>query len=170
MDTLDLPHAGVEAVREIGAAQGFAVDATEQPAAFTPDGLARYATLVFLSTSGEILDPSGKAALEAYVRGGGGFVGVHGAAATEYGWPFYGRLVGAWFDKHPPVQRATVRVEDRDHPATRHLDTAWVRTDEWYNFRTNPRPDVRVLATVDESSCSGGTMGADLFATGRLGA
>jgi len=152
---------GVAALRELGAAHGFAVDATEETDAFTPAGLAPYGALVLLSTSGEILDPAGKAALESYVRGGGGFVGIHGAAATEYDWPFYGRLVGAWFDKHPQVQRATVRVEDRAHPATAHLDPVWVRTDEWYNFRTNPRPHVRVLATVDESSYTGGTMGAD---------
>ncbi|OLB65585.1 MAG: hypothetical protein AUI10_06155 [Actinobacteria bacterium 13_2_20CM_2_72_6] len=152
---------GIAAVRELGAAHGFAVDATEETSPFTPAGLARYDALVFLSTSGEILDPDGKAALESYVRGGGGFVGIHGAAATEYEWPFYGRLVGAWFDKHPQVQPATVRVEDRDHPATAHLDPDWVRVDEWYNFRTNPRPHVRVLATVDESSYTGGTMGAD---------
>jgi type 1 glutamine amidotransferase len=153
--------AGIDAVRQLGVAHGFAVDATEETDAFTPAGLAPYAALVFVSTSGDVLDPGGKAALESYVRGGGGFVGVHGAAATEYDWPFYGRLVGAWFDKHPQVQRATVRVEDRAHPSTAHLDPVWVRTDEWYNFRTNPRPHVRVLLTVDESSYAGGTMGDD---------
>ncbi len=65
--------------------------------------------MVFLSTSGDVLDPSGRAALEAYVRGGGGFVGVHSAADTEYGWPFYGELVGARFAGHPAVQPVTVR-------------------------------------------------------------
>jgi type 1 glutamine amidotransferase len=149
---------GIGAIRELGAAHGFAVDATEDPAEFAPHG---YDAVVFLSTSGEILDSAGKAALESYVRGGGGFVGIHGAAATEYEWPFYERLVGAWFDKHPQVQQATVRVVDRDHPATAHLEPAWVRVDEWYNFRANPRSRVRVLATVDESTYTGGTMGAD---------
>jgi type 1 glutamine amidotransferase len=151
--------AGVACVRELGAAHGFAVDATEEPADF--HGLDRYAAVVFLSTSGDILDAAGKAALEAYVRAGGGFVSVHGAAATEYDWPFYETLVGAWFARHPAVQRATVHVEDRDHPATAHLEPAWTRTDEWYDFRTNPRARVRVLCTVDESSYEGGAMGAD---------
>ena len=153
--------AGVRCVRDLGVAHGFAVDATEDPDAFTPVALAGYAAVLFLSTTGDVLDPHGRAALESYVRGGGGFVGVHSAAATEYGWPCYERLVGAWFDRHPPVQRATIRVADPDHPATAHLDAAWERTDEWYDFRTNPRPHVRVLCTVDESTYAGGAMGAD---------
>ena len=128
---------------------------------FTPDGLAPYAAVVFLSTSGEILDGAGKAALEGFVRAGGGFVGVHGASTTEYGWPFYEQLVGAWFDRHPAVQPATLQVIDRAHPATEHLDPTWTWTDEWYDFRTDPTPGVRVLLTVDESTYTGGGMGAN---------
>ncbi|MGC9669419.1 ThuA domain-containing protein [Planosporangium sp. 12N6] len=149
--------AGVAAVRELAA--GVRVDATEDEDVFTPAGLARYDAVVFLSTSGEVLDEAGRAAFEGYIRGGGNFVGVHAASTTGYDWPFYGRLVGAWFNQHPKVQRATVRVVDRDHPATVDLAPEWVLTDEWYNFRTDPTGSVRVLATVDESSYSGGTMG-----------
>jgi type 1 glutamine amidotransferase len=152
--------AGIAAVRELGAGLGCAVDATEDPVVFTPDGLAPYAAVVFLSTSGVILDDAAKAAFEGFVRGGGGFVGVHGASTTEYGWPFYEQLVGAWFARHPHVQQATVRVIDRAHPATGHLDPAWTWTDEWYDFRTDPTPGVRVLLTVDESTYTGGGMGA----------
>jgi type 1 glutamine amidotransferase len=167
--TLDYRHAsipaGVAAVRELaaGLADGVRldVDATEEPDLFTPAGLARYAAVIFLSTSGDVLDDAGKAAFEAYIRGGGGFMGVHAATTTGYGWPFYGELVGARFDQHPEVQQATVRIEDPYHPSTAGLDPTWVRTDEWYNFRTNPRGRVRVLATVAESSYSGGTMGDD---------
>jgi uncharacterized protein len=149
---------GIATIRELGAAGGFAVTATEDPAAFTPDGLAGYRTVVFLSTSGEVLDPSGRAALEAYVRGGGGFVGVHSAADTEYGWPFYGELVGARFAGHPAVQPVTVRF--RPGALTAGLPPTWRVTDEPYNFRHRPE-GVRVLATLDESTYSGGTMGAD---------
>jgi type 1 glutamine amidotransferase len=78
-----------------------------------------------------------------------------------YDWPWYGDLVGAWFRRHPSVQRATVRITDRNHPSTRSLPAAWTRTDEWYDFRDNPRGRVRVLAVVDESSYQGGGMGAD---------
>jgi type 1 glutamine amidotransferase len=77
----------------------------------------------------------------------------------EYGWPWYGGLVGAWFADHPPLQPGTVRVENPAEPSTAHLPAAWTRSDEWYNLRRNPRPDVTVLLTADESSYTGGTMG-----------
>ncbi|MFV2011439.1 MULTISPECIES: ThuA domain-containing protein [unclassified Micromonospora] len=150
--------AGVEAVRELGAEHGFAVDATEEPTAFTPDNLSRYATVVFLNTTGEVLDDAGRAAFEDYINGGGGFVGVHAAADTEHNWPFYGDLVGAYFAQHPPVQPATVEVVDRTHPATAHLPARWERTDEWYDYRTRPT-DARILAELDGTSYTGGQMG-----------
>ena len=152
--------AGVQALQELGAEYGFGVTATEDAAAFTEEHLSGYAAVVFLNTTGDVLDAVQRGAFEAYIRGGGGFVGVHSAADTEYDWPFYGELVGAWFAAHPAVQQATVRVEDRDHPATAHLQPTWVRVDEWYDYRTNPRSTARVLATLDESSYEGATMGA----------
>jgi type 1 glutamine amidotransferase len=153
--------AGIQAIRELGAEHGFEVDATEDPAAFTGADLARYAVVVFLSTTGDVLTDGGRAAFESYIRAGGGYVGVHSAASTEYGWPFYGELLGAWFDAHPRVQQATFVVEDGSHPATAGLPQRWVRIDELYNYRTNPRARVRVLMALDESSYTGGTMGAD---------
>lgn len=150
--------AGIAALCELGAAGGFAVTVTEEPAAFTPGRLAGYRAVVFLSTSGDVLDAAGRAALAAYVRSGGGYVGVHSAADTECGWAFYGELVGARFADHPPVQRVTVRF--RPGPLTTGLPATWQITDEAYNFRA--RPDgVQVVATLDESTYSGGTMGAD---------
>ncbi|NEC49694.1 DUF1080 domain-containing protein [Actinospica acidiphila] len=152
---------GVTALRELGAAHDFTVTATEDPAAFTTDNLARYRAVVFLSTTGDVLGPAQEAALEQYMGAGGGYVGVHAAADTEYDWPFYAGLAGALFQSHPAIQPATVRVEDRAHDATAHLGAAWQRTDEWYNYRTNPRTTAHVLAALDESSYSGGTMSGD---------
>jgi type 1 glutamine amidotransferase len=152
--------AGAQALRELGAANGFTVAATGDSTAFTAGNLRQYAAVVFLNTTGDVLDAAQQAAFEAYIRGGGGYVGVHAAADTEYRWPFYAELVGAYFARHPAVQRADVRVVDRDHPATAHLPATWTRTDEWYDFRAAPR-GARVLATLDESSYSGGGMGAD---------
>jgi uncharacterized protein len=149
--------AAIAAVRTLGA---FEVDATEDPAALEAS-LDGYAAVVFLSTSGEVLTPAGRERLAAYVEAGGGFVGVHAAACTEYEWPYYGELLGARFARHPAYQPGKVTVEDRDHPATRHLPAVWDFTDEWYDFRTNPRGTVRVLARADESSYEGGGMGAD---------
>ncbi len=151
LDTLD----------ELGAANGFTVDRTEDPADFTDANLANYDAVAFVSTTGNVLDPPQEAAFEQYIRGGGGFVGIHAATDTEYEWAWYGDLVGAYFDRHPAVQEATIDVEDREHPSTAHLDETWVRTDEWYDFRTNPRGDVNVLLSLDESTYEGGGMGDD---------
>ena len=153
--------AGVAAIRDLGQRHGFGVAATEDPAAFTAAGLAAYRVVVFLNTNGPVLDAAGQAALEGFVRSGGGFVGVHSAAATEYDWPFYAGLVGAHFDRHPDVQPAVVRLSDGAHPATAHLPPSWSCIDEWYDYRTNPRTVARVLLTVDEQSYTGGGMGPD---------
>ena len=152
---------GITALTELGQSHGARVTATEDSTVFRPDRLADVDVVVFLNTTGDVLGPAGQDALRTFVEAGGGFVGVHAASDTEYDWPWYGRLVGAYFDGHPAVQEATVRVETAPHPSTRMLPTEWVRRDEWYNFRTNPRDSVQVLLTLDESTYEGGTMGAD---------
>ncbi|MBO0870056.1 MAG: ThuA domain-containing protein [Micromonosporaceae bacterium] len=144
--------AGIRAVRQLGRDNGFVVDATEDPAVFNLAGLDRYRVVMFLNTTGDVLDDAQQTAFEAYIRGGHGFVGVHSAADTEYGWPFYGGLVGAYFAGHPAVQRATVHLAGGRTVS---------RVDEWYNFRTRPPADAQVVSTVDESTYTGGTMGAD---------
>lgn len=149
--------AGIAAFRELGERHGFTVSSTEDPEGIT--GLDRYAAVVFLSTSGDVLTPDGRDALRTYVETGGGFLGIHSAACTEYGWPFYGDLVGARFAEHPDIQPAVVRVEDRTHPATAHLPEEWRHTDEWYDFDSVPRPGTTVLASVDEGTYTGGHMG-----------
>jgi type 1 glutamine amidotransferase len=151
--------AGLAAIRELGVANGFVVDATEDPAAFGPDSLTRYRAVIFLSTTGDVLNDAQQIDFERYVRSGGGFVGVHAAADTEYNWPWYGELIGAWFLSHPAIQDANVNVVDRNHPSTGALPPTWRRRDEWYNFRRDPSAQVRVLLRVDESSYVGGTMG-----------
>src|SRR5487761_1091321 len=127
--------AGVTAMERLG----FDIDHSEVELA----ALDRYAVVVFLSTSGNVLDEAGKDALAGYLASGGAWLGIHGAATTEYDWPWFGGLAGAWFDQHPEVQAGTMTVEDRDHPATRHLGATWTWHDEWYSFRTDPTPEVR---------------------------
>ncbi len=166
--------AAVAAVRAIGRSRGFSVTVTTRPGAFTDASLRRFRAVVFLLTSGDVLDPSQEAALQRYVEGGGGFVGVHSAANTETHWPFFGRLLGARFRGHPAVQVATVVVTDGAHPATRGLPHRQRRTDEWYAFRANPRPHVHVLLRVDEHTYRPGAfaMGRDhpIAWTQRIGA
>ncbi|HEV3464442.1 MAG TPA: ThuA domain-containing protein [Actinomycetota bacterium] len=151
---------GVAAIRRLGRSHGFAVDDSADPVRIG-QGLDGYQAVVFLSTTGELLNPDQQAALRRHLQGGGGWVGVHAAADAEYDWPWYGGLVGAWFRHHPPVQRATVRPAPGAAALAGKLPTRWQRTDEWYDFATNPRGRVRVLATVDESTYTGGRMGTD---------
>ena len=151
----------VAAVRRLGRERGFEVDATEDASRFTDATLARYRAVVFLMTTGDVLTDEQQTAFEKYIRGGGGYAGVHSASDTEYEWPWYGELVGAYFKQHPKPQAADIIVEDRAHPATRSLPARWHRTDEWYSFRANPRSRVHVLARLDESTYKGGTMGRD---------
>ncbi|WP_184808140.1 ThuA domain-containing protein [Actinophytocola algeriensis] len=155
--------AGIAAIQTLGEQNGFAVEATEDAAAFTAGNLSRFAAVVFLSTTGDVLNAEQQTAFENYVDGGGGYAGVHAAADTEYDWPWYGSLVGAYFQSHPQIQEATIDVTARDHPSTAPLPYQWTRTDEWYNYRSNPRANVKVLATLDESSYDpgGGAMGDD---------
>ena len=112
---------GIAAIQALVAEQGFAMDDTEDAGRFTDATLARYKVVVFLSTTGDILDPAQRAALERYIRSGGGFVGIHSASDTEYQWPWYGRLVGTLFVSHPQIQSGTIRIEDADHPSTKGL-------------------------------------------------
>lgn len=149
---------GITAIQELGTAHGFTVDASEDAALFTDDGLSPYTVIIFLNTTGDILDETQQGAMERFIQNGGGFVGIHSATDTEYDWAWYGQLVGSYFDGHPAIQEAQVNVVDNDHLATQGLPSPWTRTDEWYNFAPFPS-SVNVLLTVDETSYSGGTMG-----------
>ncbi|GAA1039557.1 lectin [Virgisporangium ochraceum] len=152
---------GTQMIRDLGAANSFTVTATEDANQFNATNLAQFEAVVFLNTTGDVLNSTQQTAFENYIRAGGGYVGVHSASDTEYDWPFYGELVGAYFSSHPAIQAATVRTENRAHAATAGLGPTQTRTDEWYNFRTNPRSSARILQTLDESSYSGGSMGGD---------
>jgi glucose/arabinose dehydrogenase/PKD repeat protein len=155
--------AGITAIQQLGATNGFTVEATEDANAFTDANLARFQVVIWLSTTGDVLNPTQQATFERYIRSGRGFAGIHAAADTEYDWPWYGSLVGTYFASHPANQQATVKVEDPAHPSTATLPARWSRLDEWYNFRTNPRGAVHVLASLDETSYApgAGAMGAD---------
>ena len=165
-ETRDFRHSSTEtalvALEELAASAGMQTDrAPDSSGLFTGSNLANYDAVVWVLTSGDVLDEDEQAAFERYIREGGGYAGIHAASFTEFEWPWYGRLVGAYFDSHPVIQIATQDVEDTSHVSTAHLGTRWTRTDEWYNYRTNPRSMVNVLLTLDESSYNGGNMGDD---------
>lgn len=164
--TMGFTHAsipdGVTAIEKLGQENNFLVDTTSDASLFTEDTLKKYSAVVFLSTTGDVLDAAQQADFERYIQAGGGYVGVHAAADCEYHWPWYGQLVGAYFKDHPagtPEAKLTV-LKDKNFPELSSLPDPWVRKDEWYNFRALPK-DVHVLMKIDESSYQGGNMGAD---------
>ena len=152
---------GIDAITQLGQEYGFIVEATENAALFNLENLQKFEVIIFLSTTGDVLSIEQQNAFEQYIHNGGGFVGIHAASDTEYDWPWYGKLVGAYFDSHPEIQTATIQVTDQNHISTKHLSKFWERTDEWYNYNKNPRGQVHVLATLDESSYSGVNMDND---------
>jgi type 1 glutamine amidotransferase len=150
--------AGIATLRQICRENGMVMDTTEDASAFTEENLRRYAAVVFLNTTGDVLNPAQETDFERYIQAGGGYVGIHAATDTEYGWSWYGGLAGAYFSSHPAIQEARVQVCDHRHHATKHLpDSLWIRSDEWYNFK-NVNPNLNILLKLDESSYEGGTM------------
>jgi cytochrome c len=158
--------AGVDAIKKLGAVHAFEVVASDDPAQFDDARLAGFQVVVFNNTNstpekGALLNADQRAAFQRYIRRGGGFAGIHSASGTERDWEWYGQLMGAFFKSHPKIQTLEIKVEDRDHPSTRHLPASWTRTEEPYDFVVNPRARVRVLATFNPGSYEGHTMGPD---------
>ncbi|HEX8532076.1 MAG TPA: ThuA domain-containing protein, partial [Cytophagales bacterium] len=142
---------GIAAIQKLGQEHNFTVDTTENAGRFTEDNLKQYAAVVFLSTTGDVLNPVQQADFERYIQAGGGYVGIHAATDTEYGWPWYNKLSGAYFASHPGnpnVQQGTAHVINRKHPSTKGLPKKWTRTDEFYDFKSF-NPDVKVLIKID---------------------
>jgi type 1 glutamine amidotransferase len=151
---------GMETIMKICSSEGIQVDTTRNADVFTVESLKKYNAIVFLNTSGDVLNDNQQEAFKTYIHAGGGYLGVHAASDTEYDWPWYNKLAGAWFLSHPAQQVATIKVTDKKNPATAMLPDEWTRTDEWYNFK-NITPDIKVLAWLDESSYKGGANGAE---------
>jgi type 1 glutamine amidotransferase len=150
---------GVRAIQLLGRENNVSVDTTSDAGLFSFRNLKQYDAVVFLSTTGDVLNDRQQEAFKRYISRGGGFVGVHAAADTEYDWPWYNQLVGAYFLSHPQQQEARLIVRDTSHPASRHLPAIWPKWDEWYNYKSI-QPNIRVLIVLDESSYNGGTNGS----------
>jgi cytochrome c len=149
---------GIQAISKLATENNIKVDTTTDAALFTEDNLAQYSVVIFLSTTGDVLNHYQQADFERYIQAGGGFVGIHAAADTEYDWPWYNELVGAYFQSHPHQQNANIQVLNRSHPATKHLPEVWNHFDEWYNYRSIV-DGLNVLMNLDESSYEGGENG-----------
>jgi type 1 glutamine amidotransferase len=150
---------GIEAIKKLGADNGFDVDTTTDSTQFRKKILKNYAALLFLSPTGKVLGTEEEKALQDYIHHGGGFIGVHAATDCEYNWQWYGDLVGGYFKSHPPKQqKARFNIIDKNNPATIGLPDPWDHLDELYNFKYL-NPGIHVLIKVDETSYTGGANG-----------
>lgn len=153
--------AGLNALGQLAQQHQFTLEATEDAAQFNDEHLRQFNAIVFLNTTGDVLEDSQQLAMERYIQAGGGFVGIHAATDTEWegDWFWYRNLVGAVFKNHPNdpgnVQNAIVQVVDKNHPSTSNLPENFSLADEWYNFR-DIYEFIHVLTKVDESSYKGG--------------
>lgn len=146
--------AGIKMLYDEAPKQNWILTATEEPSILTEDVMKNFEVVVFLNPTGDALNDAQQKIFEKFFTGKKGFVGIHSAADCEYGWPFYAVLIGAYFKTHPPVQQATINFDPGNHPAMKPFAgmKSFTATDEWYAFKTNPRSEVNVLATLDENS------------------
>ena len=152
---------GVETLKILGKENSFSITQTEDSLQFNDTNLKKYDLVLFLSTTMDVLGADQEQAFKNYINNGGNYMGIHAASDTEYDWPWYGKLVGAYFTSHPNdpnVREAKMNVVNRQHLSTSHLNDTWERNDEWYNYK-NINPDMEVLIYLDETSYEGGTNG-----------
>jgi len=152
---------GQATLKAIAAKNNWQAELTEDSTAFNTENLSKFAAVIFLSTTGDVLGAQEETAFEKYITEGGAFFGIHAAADTEYDWAFYNQLVGAYFESHPNdpnVREATVLCKDKIHSCTKHLPEKWVRSDEWYNYKSL-QSNLKILLELDETTYEGGTNG-----------
>lgn len=149
----DVIPTSIKALKKMGDHQGWHIQATEDSTMIARNILDTTDVVVFVHTTGNILGQKQRKALMDFVTSGGGLVTLHSGTITENNWPWFVDAVGAIFTGHPPTQEGRLIIENLNHPATSHFkDSTWVTTDEWYSFDRNPRDDVEVLISIDESS------------------
>lgn len=145
---------GIKMLYDKSKEQNWVITVTEDASLLRDDLLSKMDIAVFMNPTGDAVCETGQAAFEKFIKSGKSFVGIHAAADCEYDWPFYGNLVNAYFRTHPPAQKATLIIEDHDHPAMKPFKgkKTYTTVDEWYSFKENPRGKVNVLASLDEST------------------
>jgi type 1 glutamine amidotransferase len=151
--------AGIKAIERLGMQNGFRCDTTTDSLQFNKRNLKKYAAVIFLNTTGNVLNEEQQKVFEQYIHSGKGFVGIHAASDTEFDWPWYNQLVGAYFSSHPKQQQALLQIKNQSFNGMAALPAQWSRWDEWYNFKDTHWDKVKVLITLDEKSIEGGTNG-----------
>ncbi|MCE7064967.1 ThuA domain-containing protein [Dyadobacter sp. CY326] len=151
--------AGNAALAKMAKEQGFGVSFTEDAAQFNERNLKKFNAVIFLNSTGDILTNEQQTAFERFIQAGGGYVGIHAATDTEYEWPWYGQLAGAYFLDHPMtpsnVQKGKFIVTEKNHWATQGMPDEFERSDEFYSFK-DISPNIKVVLKIDEKSYIGG--------------
>jgi type 1 glutamine amidotransferase len=149
---------GKQMFLQLAATEKFTADTTEDASVFNAKNLEKYDVVIFLSTTGDVLNANEQAAFQEFIRSGKSFLGIHGAADTEYEWPWYNQLAGAYFSDHPEPQKAAYINLDSTHPATSFWPVIFNRFEEIYNFKSVQKSSLTFLLAVDETSYTGGKM------------
>ncbi len=143
----------VKLLEDMAIENGWTMVHTEDSLYFSRASLDTLDLVIFLQTTGDIFGDEQKLAIEEFVMNGGGLLTIHSGTVTENSWDWFMDVLGARFTGHPPVQPGKLIIEDRSHPATSFFpDSVWIIEDEWYSFDRNPRSEVHVLISIDESS------------------
>lgn len=154
--------AGQTAIKKMAAEKGFSVEFTEDASQFNEKNLEKFQAVIFLNTTGNIFNEDQQGSFERYIQAGGGWVGIHSATDTEYQWPWYNRLAGAWFLDHPMpnnVQNGRFYVTERN-AMTAGMPDSFERKDEFYSFKSIQK-DIHTVVKIDESTYQGGNNGKD---------
>jgi TonB family protein len=150
--------AGQKALRELAAVNNFDIDFSEDSTVFNDAALSKFNVILFLNTSGNILDENGEKAFQKFIHNRGGFVGLHGALDTEYDWEWYGKLIGTHCKGSEETHKAVVRVINKNHPSTEDLPYTWEAEAEWCMLTNKLADDVKILAVIDEVTVQGEKM------------
>jgi uncharacterized protein len=145
-------NAGVTALEKMAENHHFSLDWQEDASLINTDNLAKFDVVIFLQTTGDVLNEAQQAALQAFIQAGKGFVGIHSASDTEYDWPWYGKLVGRHFAIHPQIQTARLNVLDDSFPGLEYMPKTSLWTEEWYEFGEELSPNLHYLLAVDETT------------------
>jgi hypothetical protein len=145
----------------------FAYDSTSNWSNLNAEFLSRYQVVLFLDTRPE--DPAQRAAFQKYMENGGGWMGFHFSAfaltpsAYAQNWDWYHQTFlgsGQYKSNTWRPTSAVLRVEDRKHPATKHLPKTFTASpNEWYRWENDltKNPDIDILLAIDSTSFPLGT-------------
>ncbi len=145
--------ASIAAIEKLASENGFTVVPSENPGMFTADTLKLFDAIIFSNTNNDIFDtPAQHDAFQNYIRAGGRMVGIHSACGSERDWPWFARVLGGRFVRHPKLQDFEVKVLNAEHPSTNFLPPTWhIKQDECY-YMDRLNPDIHVLLAADLST------------------